>query len=191
MLVASWCNTSRSFPPAETSHRLLSYTSVRNRGTTRILWSHGGGCTVGAEFCAERQTIAAKWLNCSQLNKCYNRIQPPRARLSPLYRDLVPYVSFLYGRDERRESSSFRSQQRELRIVLRFFFLSQLLRVPTYECVRTNLRTLVALKRDVTPATNVATELSSPRSSSGSRRDSRSGIVSSTLPGDLKRRGCS
>lgn len=32
VLVASWCNTSRSFPPAETSHRLLPlYTSARNR----------------------------------------------------------------------------------------------------------------------------------------------------------------
>ena len=29
---------------------------------------------MGAEFSAERQTIAAKWLNCSQLNKCSNRI---------------------------------------------------------------------------------------------------------------------
>ena len=29
--------------------------------------------TVGAEFSAERQTIAAKWLNCSQLNKCSPR----------------------------------------------------------------------------------------------------------------------
>lgn len=42
---------------------------------THLSWSRGG-CTVGAEFCAERQTIAAKWLNCSQLNKCSNRICP-------------------------------------------------------------------------------------------------------------------
>lgn len=49
--------------------------------TTRSLLSPGllcrwswyntsSGDAVGAEFYAERQTIAAKWLNCSQLNKC-------------------------------------------------------------------------------------------------------------------------
>ena len=52
MLVASWYNTRRAF--------------------ARALWPRIR--TVGAEFSAERQTIAAKWLNCSQLNKCSNRI---------------------------------------------------------------------------------------------------------------------
>jgi len=52
-------------------------TRVRNRVLHASL-VEPGGCTVGAEFCAERQTIAAKWLNCSQLNKCSNRSCPSR-----------------------------------------------------------------------------------------------------------------
>lgn len=39
--------------------------------------------TVGAEFCAERQTIAAKWLNCSQLNKRSNRISLEKRAQAP------------------------------------------------------------------------------------------------------------
>lgn len=57
VLVASWYNTRR----ARYAH-----------ASARALWPRIR--TVGAEFCAERQTIAAKWLNCSQLNKCSNRI---------------------------------------------------------------------------------------------------------------------
>jgi len=64
------------------AHRLLSlYTRAYNRvlHASLVTLVESDGCTVGAEFCAERQTIAAKWLNCSQLNKCSNRICPRMA----------------------------------------------------------------------------------------------------------------
>lgn len=62
-------------------------TRARNRVT---IHASRGDRTVGAEFCAERQTIAAKWLNCSQLNKCFQPYlaaengAPPRERGSSL-----------------------------------------------------------------------------------------------------------
>lgn len=117
MLVARWYNTTQ-LPPAVASSSPPRCTRARNRVLHASL-VEPGGCTVGAEFCAERQTIAAKWLNCSQLNKCSNRICPLRAALAksvallfspsfflPLLRGnsfsyvvLVSHASFLLGRE--------------------------------------------------------------------------------------------
>lgn len=77
-------------PPAEVSSPPLVIHARVTVCYTHLSWSRRGR-TVGAEFCAERQTIAAKWLNCSQLNKCSNRICPPRtARSRPRLSSAAP-----------------------------------------------------------------------------------------------------
>lgn len=141
----------------------LVVSSRCTRAHNRVLHAslvESGGCTVGAEFCAERQTIAAKWLNCSQLNKCFQPYLPVRERRSrrarllsyaPLffpafslrgnslsYTVLVPHVSSLVGRE--RTSRSGVTEAQVKRRLLRSSFLIPLVmrsRVRS-ECVRVN-----------------------------------------------------
>lgn len=145
----------------------LIVSSRCTRARNRVLHAslvEPGGCTVGAEFCAERQTIAAKWLNCSQLNKCSSRICPPeygakerRARFfsyAPLFfppltsRDsflslsllytyivLVPHVSSLLRRERTYRYRSQRGSSEEEDCSIPLF-LSRLLCVPAYERMR-------------------------------------------------------
>lgn len=102
VLVASWYNTTRSSRPRRPL--IASPLVVHARVTvyyTHLVEPARRLRTMGAEFCAERQTIAAKWLNCSQLNKCSNRIQARRERrgarersslLSPASRQFPLYI---------------------------------------------------------------------------------------------------